>query len=156
MSTQHEVFRDEPVCRHSGIYYEPAGGHDMTCLRLNVPGTFFCHAKCEHYEPLIKESEEYCEGDMCEFGQVIRNARQKKHITQRELAKRIGVDFSYISKIETGALEPPSEEVIKSMCDVLGLDYIDTMIEARKIPTEITKLILNNKSVVEYLRQFIG
>lgn len=92
---------------------------------------------------------------MTDFGQIIKNARQNKKITQRELAKRIGVDFSYISKIETGALEPPSEAVIKSICYVLNLDYIGTMLRARKIPTEFSELIFNNESIVEHLKKYI-
>lgn len=90
------------------------------------------------------------------FGQMIRDARKEKHVTQRDLAKMVDVDFSYISKIETGALEPPSEAVIKSICDVLNLDYIDTMLRARKIPTEFAELIFNNESIVEHLKKYIS
>ncbi|MDR1259419.1 MAG: helix-turn-helix domain-containing protein [Tannerellaceae bacterium] len=39
-------------------------------------------------------------------GQMVEEARKKAHITQSELAKRIGVDKSYISKIENGIIEP--------------------------------------------------
>jgi DNA-binding XRE family transcriptional regulator len=39
-------------------------------------------------------------------GQMIEEARKKAHITQSELAKRIGANKSYISKIEHGLIEP--------------------------------------------------
>lgn len=39
-------------------------------------------------------------------GQVILDARKNSKITQSELAKRLGVDKSYISKIENGIVNP--------------------------------------------------
>ncbi|MDR1585161.1 MAG: helix-turn-helix domain-containing protein [Prevotellaceae bacterium] len=40
------------------------------------------------------------------MGQVIHKARKNEKITQAELASRIGVGKSYISKIENGDIEP--------------------------------------------------
>lgn len=34
------------------------------------------------------------------FGQTVKKLRKAKKLTQLELAERIGVDFTYISKIE--------------------------------------------------------
>jgi ribosome-binding protein aMBF1 (putative translation factor) len=39
-------------------------------------------------------------------GQIIENARKKANITQAELAKRIGSDRAYISRVESGKTEP--------------------------------------------------
>jgi ribosome-binding protein aMBF1 (putative translation factor) len=39
-------------------------------------------------------------------GQLIEDARKKAHITQAELADRIGSDKAYISRIESGKIEP--------------------------------------------------
>ena len=39
-------------------------------------------------------------------GQVILDARKSEKITQSELAKRLGVDKSYISKLENGNVNP--------------------------------------------------
>jgi DNA-binding XRE family transcriptional regulator len=39
-------------------------------------------------------------------GQIIEQARKEAHLTQEELAQRIGSGKSYISKIETGRTEP--------------------------------------------------
>ncbi len=39
-------------------------------------------------------------------GQVILDARKSEKITQAELAKTLGVDKSYISKIENGVVNP--------------------------------------------------
>lgn len=39
-------------------------------------------------------------------GQIIEDARKKAKISQAELARRIGSDRSYISRVESGQTEP--------------------------------------------------
>lgn len=39
-------------------------------------------------------------------GKIIEDARKQARLTQAELGKRIGSDRSYISKIESGKIEP--------------------------------------------------
>lgn len=39
-------------------------------------------------------------------GQLIEDARKKAHLTQEELADRVGSNKSYISRIENGKTEP--------------------------------------------------
>lgn len=39
-------------------------------------------------------------------GQIVEDARKKANITQAELARRIGSDRAYISRIESGKIEP--------------------------------------------------
>ncbi|MDR1332396.1 MAG: helix-turn-helix domain-containing protein [Tannerella sp.] len=39
-------------------------------------------------------------------GQMIEDARKKAHLTQAELARRIGSDRAYISRVESGKIEP--------------------------------------------------
>ena len=86
------------------------------------------------------------------FGDIIKSKRRELKISQRELASKINVDFTYISKIENGVFPPPSEETIKNICKLLELDFIDTMLIAKKIPTEFEELIFNNKEISEYLK----
>lgn len=40
------------------------------------------------------------------MGQLIHDVRKEEKVTQSELAKRIGVNKSYISRIEKGMIEP--------------------------------------------------
>ncbi len=43
------------------------------------------------------------------FGQKIKSLRKEKKITQSELVESVGVDFTYISKIENDkGLRPPN------------------------------------------------
>ena len=49
------------------------------------------------------------------FGSVVRAMRKNAGLTQRRLAELCGVDFTYISKIETDGCVP-SHELAKRIC----------------------------------------
>ena len=50
------------------------------------------------------------------FGNLIRKARKDKGYSQRELAKHLGVDFTYLSKLENDHADyAPKEEVIRRL-----------------------------------------
>lgn len=55
------------------------------------------------------------------FGAVIWQARRKKRLSQRELAVKVGVDYTYLSKLENDHVEP-SEKVIRSLAKHLELN----------------------------------
>ena len=54
------------------------------------------------------------------MGQILHDARKNEKITQKELAMRVGVDKSYISKIEKGIIEP-GIAMFHSIASALGL-----------------------------------
>lgn len=57
------------------------------------------------------------------FGKIIRQARKDKEFSQRELAKLIAVDYTYLSKLENDhAGYPPSEDVIHKLALHLDLN----------------------------------
>ena len=57
------------------------------------------------------------------FGKLIRKARRDKEYSQRELAKLIGVNFTYLSKLENDHADyPPSNKIIQSLANQLNLD----------------------------------
>lgn len=90
---------------------------------------------------------------MKSFGESLRQLRKDRRITQRELASKIGVDFSYISKIETGALEPPSEEIIIKISKVLEVDEESMIMLAKKIPTSYREIIVEDELAGLFLRR---
>ena len=53
-------------------------------------------------------------------GQLIHDARKNEKVTQQELASRIGLNKSYISKIENGSIEPGVGTFYRIL-DALGL-----------------------------------
>ena len=71
------------------------------------------------------------------FGKVIRQARKDKEYSQRELAKLIGVDYTYLSTLENDhAGYPPSEDVIESLAR--HLDLTERKDELRRLAGRIT------------------
>lgn len=53
-------------------------------------------------------------------GQIISDARKQEKMTQSELAKKVGTNKTYISRIEKGAIEP-GVGLFFRIIDALGL-----------------------------------
>lgn len=62
-----------------------------------------------------------------DFGTCLRDWRLARNLTQRELARRATMDFTYLSRIEAGAVLPPSEEKIRALAVALGCTPNDTL-----------------------------
>lgn len=60
-------------------------------------------------------------------GSIIREARKADGITQQELADRVGRKKSYISRIETGSVEP-SAGLFLNIISALGLSIMRPVI----------------------------
>jgi len=86
-----------------------------------------------------------------EFGARLRELRKQAGLSQRELADKVGVNFTYLSKIESGAMPPPSEKVILKLVEVLNADKDELMTLARKIPPDIAQM-LTNRETLQFLR----
>lgn len=70
-----------------------------------------------------------------DFGQLIRQARKDKGYSQRELAKLLQIDFTYLSKLENNRADyAPKEEVIRGLARHLDLDEEELIFLAGRIP----------------------
>jgi transcriptional regulator with XRE-family HTH domain len=87
------------------------------------------------------------------FGEFLKSLRNQIKMSQRELAERVGLDFTYISKIENDVMAPPSEEKLLAMEEVLGVDKYELVLYADKIPTDFKNVILADADVQDYLRE---
>jgi transcriptional regulator with XRE-family HTH domain len=86
------------------------------------------------------------------FGQHLRQLRKAKGISQRDLAAQIGIDFSYLSKIETGSLEfLPSEAVILQIAQVLEVDGNELVCLAGKMPPRLKDMMEDNPLLTELI-----
>ena len=86
------------------------------------------------------------------FGQYLRDIRIKAKLSQRDLAKAIGVDFTYLSKIENDKMAPPSEDTIKKIAKVLEEDPDKLIIMADKIPSDYKEVFQSSPDVPMLLR----
>ena len=76
------------------------------------------------------------------FGKRIRQLRLSNQMTLRELAVKVGVGFTYLSKIENHKLEDghsPSEKLIHKLAEELCADEQELLILAEKVPEIIRK-----------------
>ena len=85
-----------------------------------------------------------------QFGQKIRELRQARNLSQRELAGKVGVTFTYISKIENDKIDfgdYPSESLISKLAIALNADEDELLLLAEKIPPSIKKRVLKRPDV---------
>ena len=77
----------------------PANNHLLTSVD-DVMDAKYGKAGTPEREQFRREAYAYY------MGQILHDARKNEKLTQKELAVRVGVDKSYISKIEKGFIEP--------------------------------------------------
>ena len=87
------------------------------------------------------------------FGQTLKEIRRSKDITQRQLATAVGVDFSYISKIENDRMPPPAADTIVKICEVLDVPPDDLLAMTGKMPTPIKEAISEKPAAQQFLRE---
>src|ERR1043166_1159758 len=79
------------------------------------------------------------------FGERVRTLRKAKGLTLREVAAEVGINFTYLSKIENGKLDfsdYPSEKLIRKLAKALGGDTDELLLLAEKVPDRIRKRVL--------------
>ncbi len=84
------------------------------------------------------------------FGQKIRSLRKALNLSQRDLAGKVRVNFSYVSKIENERLDfadYPSEELILKLAKVLEADADELLLLAKKIPEAVRKRVIQRPDV---------
>lgn len=86
------------------------------------------------------------------FGSRIRDLRKAMRFSLRELADATSIDFTYLSKLETGRFPPPSEDVIVRLSQVLGADKDELLSLANKVDSSIHEFIVNNPDAARLLR----
>jgi transcriptional regulator with XRE-family HTH domain len=78
---------------------------------------------------------------MDSFGSKLRQLRKEKGFTLRQLADMVGVDFTYLSKVENDrGPYTPSVDTIRSIARALGTDPMDLLTLANKLPAELESL----------------
>ena len=75
------------------------------------------------------------------FGAFIRREREAREIGLREMAKKIGVSPTYLSKIERDEFPPPAEDKVKAIAEILECDADDLLARAGRVSTDISDII---------------
>lgn len=61
------------------------------------------------------------------IGEVIAEAREKKGLSQRQLAKLANINNSELSKIEAGIRKDPSPKILRKISTIIDVNYSDLM-----------------------------
>ena len=87
------------------------------------------------------------------FGAFIRRRREERRQTDRDfsvrkLAGRLGIEPSYLSKIERDEVPPPSEEVIGKLAAELDEDRDVLLALAGKVSTDLREAIVKRPRLI--------
>lgn len=86
------------------------------------------------------------------FGAALRTLRRETGISQRDLAAKIGLDFSYISKLENDRLPSPSADTVVKICEVLGVAPERLLSLSGKLPTDVQGTVGGSTAAQQFLR----
>lgn len=87
------------------------------------------------------------------FGQHVRALRRTRSLTQRQVAERAGIDFSYLSKIENDRLEhTPSIKTLQDLARIFEVDELELMAQANKLPP-VFQAITRDQDALRFFRQ---
>ena len=89
------------------------------------------------------------------FGDMLRDHRTRAGLSIHALAERCGIDFTYLSKIETGDMPPPSETIIESFCIELKMSvYVadDLFRRSGRIRADLHKIIVSSTYAMNLMR----
>ena len=94
------------------------------------------------------------------FGELLRDRRLAKATSDagfslRRLADRVGIEPSYLSKIERGEQPPPGEETIRRIADELGEDRDTLLALAGKVSGDLLEIIRERPVLVADLLRAI-
>jgi transcriptional regulator with XRE-family HTH domain len=68
------------------------------------------------------------------FGALIREARRRKKLSQRQLADQLPMSQANLSRIELGDHAPPSDALLEHLANILGIDPQELLRAAGRQP----------------------
>lgn len=89
---------------------------------------------------------------MPSFGALLRGRRRNAGISQRDLASRVGLDFSYISKLENDRIAAPAAETIVAIANALKITSEDLLAAAGKLPAGIQASVGSSPAAQSFLQ----
>lgn len=87
---------------------------------------------------------------MTTVGKRIREIRKARNLTQRQLAEKVGINFTYLSRVENDRLDDdqtPREDTLQKIADALETDADELLLLARRIPDAFRERILSKPGI---------
>src|SRR3954468_6063513 len=94
------------------------------------------------------------------LGEFLRQRREARRAADRDFSLRrvaasVGIEPSYLSKIERGEQPPPGEETIRRLADELGEDRDTLLAVAGKVSRDLLEIIRERPALVAELLRAI-
>ena len=80
-------------------------------------------------------------GRNVKFGAFVRQEREDREIGLREMAKKIGVSPTYLSKVERDEFPPPAEDKVRKIAEIFGTDVDELLALAGKVSSDLSEII---------------
>lgn len=91
------------------------------------------------------------------FGERLRELRLAADVTLRQCAAQVGVSPTYLSRVETDDLPPPTEEKVRALAAVLKIEPDELLALAERLPSEALEAFqANPKEMATFLRTAKG
>lgn len=93
---------------------------------------------------------------MTQFGSHVRKVRERlkksdRHFSLRQVAQRVGIEPAYLSKIERGEFQPPSEATTIKLAEELGEDPDVLLALAGKVSSDLKDIIMKRPQLFSQL-----
>ena len=75
------------------------------------------------------------------FGAFVRREREAREIGLREMAKKIGVSPTYLSKVERDEFSPPTEDKVRAIAQIIECDPDELLALAGRMPSDLADII---------------
>jgi len=87
-----------------------------------------------------------------QFGSYLRELRKRRDLSLRQLAEDARIDFTYLSKVETNKIPPPSEDAIGRLAAALGADADELLSLAKKVDRSLHQFLVTERDAPKLLR----
>ncbi len=91
-----------------------------------------------------------------EFGDILKELRTKSEIGIKRLAPELGVNYTYLSKLENNQVRP-SEELVERVANYFHYDRDRLLLAANRVPPEVLQILREHPDdAIELLRERFG
>lgn len=87
------------------------------------------------------------------FGSHLRELRRAAKLTQRDLAGKTQLDFSYLSKLENDRIPPPAADTVVKLAAALKVQSDELLALSGKLPSKVAEAVSGNPAAQGFLRE---
>ena len=96
-------------------------------------------------------------GRNIKFGAYVRQEREGREIGLREMAKKVGVSPTYLSKVERDEFSPPAEDKVRKIAELYDNDVDELLALAGRVSSDLTAIIRRHpREMASFLRSANG